>query len=353
MESIEVSEYKFICFTDAGKRLMQEIAEKLSSADAKEGRINKELSLGEWTESVFQKGNILIYIGAVGIAVRAIAPFVDDKTKDPGVIVIDEQGKYVIPILSGHIGGAVDASRRLAKLIGAKAVITTASDLRGEFSVDVFATKNNMAISDIKMAKEFTSDFLRSGKAFYSIDERFEDEIHVNGIPENIKFTRKTESPQFFISPQKAAENSGDNKEFLKLIPQCIVAGIGCRKGKSSDELSAFLMSMLETENIDVRAIKAICSIDIKKDEPGLVELSENLAIPFITYSSTELMEQQGDFSSSEFALEVTGADNVCERSVMAYGCKRLIFKKTARDGMTLALGIMDTFLDYMGELPE
>ena len=109
-----------ISFTDKGQRLAEKIA-------------------GEWTRDSFSKGNALIYIGAAGIAVRAIAPFVRDKAVDPAVIVIDETGKFVIPILSGHLGGANVLSSRIADEIGAEAVITTATDRNNVFSVDDWA----------------------------------------------------------------------------------------------------------------------------------------------------------------------------------------------------------------------
>ena len=100
-------------------------------------------------------------------------------------------------------------------------------------------------------------------------------------------------------------------------------------------------------ENLDIRAIKAICSVELKKDEAGIKSLCEELQVPFETYSSEVLMEQQGEFSSSQFVEGVTGTDNVCERSVIAYGCRRLLLKKTAENGMTIAIGVMDTILEH------
>ncbi|WP_026526865.1 cobalt-precorrin 5A hydrolase [Butyrivibrio sp. VCD2006] len=342
MESIEVGQYKFICFTDVGRQLMISLCESLYKVTAQNIDEPFELdvkSLSDWTKKNFQKGSILVYIGAVGIAVRAIAPYVKDKTTDPGVVVIDEQGRFVIPILSGHIGGAVDAAKMLSEIIGATAVVTTATDGRGEFSVDVFAKKNDLSINNMVKAKEFTASLLKTGKETYSIDSRFSSELYVAGIPENIEYIADDKEEGFCISAR-------DREDILCLIPKCIVAGVGCRKGKSYEELNDFLLEVLRNENIDIRALKALCSIDLKKDEAGIKDLSEALQITFETFSSDELMEQEGDFSSSSFALEVTGADNICERSVMAYGCKRIILKKTTKNGMTIALGIMDTIME-------
>ncbi len=302
MERAESGNYKYICFTENGRELMK----KLSLAEPV-----KAGGLKEWTEDNFRQGNVLIFIGALGIAVRAIAPFCKDKTSDPAVVVIDEKGTFVIPVLSGHLGGAVEAAKELAARIGAVPVITTATDVQGEFAVDVFAKKNEMAISDMKKAKEFTATLLAGSEA------------------------------EFTVTPKKRREGG------LFLIPKCTVIGMGCQKGKTADELYAFLSEKLEENGIDERSVKALVSADKKKEEQGLIELSERLKVPFITYSSQVLMEQEGEFEHSELVMQVTGADNVCERAVSAYGSKEFLLRKTKRNGMTLAIGMVDVLMEY------
>ncbi len=297
-----VGKYKLICFTDAGKKLMLTLGEKLNDRNAFDAESVENLS--DFTSEVFNEGNVLIYIGAVAIAVRAIAPFVKDKTTDPAVLAIDEQGNFVVPVLSGHIGGANDYARQIAELTGAIPVVTTATDIRGEFAVDVFAKKNNLEINDMKMAKEFSAKLLRGEDAVFTVSPR----IH--------------------------------SEDGLFLIPKCLVVGMGCRKGKSFEELEEFLLNMLNENHLDKRAVKALVSIDIKKDEEGLNRLADGLNIPFITYSAESLMAQEGDFDSSELVLEKTGADNVCERAVSAYGAEKILVHKTAKDGMTIAIGV-------------
>ena len=350
MVSVEADKYKFICFTDKGRELMLRLCEGLcknldaesSSSDYDSVSVPEEKSVGDlkiWTKDNFKKGNILVFIGAVGIAVRATAPFIKDKLDDPAVIVIDEKGSFVIPVLSGHIGGAVDAAKMLSEIIGATPIITTATDTRGEFAVDVFATKNGLKINDMKKAKEFTSSLLKNGIATYFVDNDFAGELIVSGMPENILLSETKDKAGFLISPRR-----DDGR--LCLIPPCLVVGIGCKKGKSKDEIKAFLIRAFEKEKLDIRAVKAICSIDIKKDEEGITSLADELEIPFVTFSPDELMVQKGDFKGSDFVKETTGVDNVCERSVAAYGCKRLIMKKTAENGVTLAVGIIKTTME-------
>ena len=326
MERTEAGKYKFICFTDEGCKLMKKLrlkALQMYKQNAKDNESNfdkqdedgneltKVTSLSDWTKENFSQGNILVFIGATGIAVRALAPLCKDKTTDPAVIVIDEKGSFVIPILSGHIGGGVSSAKELASYIGATPVITTATDVRDEFAVDVFAKENNLSINDMKLAKKCSAKLLAG------------------------------EETEFTVTPKARKEDK------LYLIPRCTVVGMGCKRGKSFDELNEFLKDTLSKKKIDLRSLKAIVSVDKKKDETGLLELASFYGIPFITYSAETLMEQTGDFEHSDLVMEVTGADNVCERSVAAFGCRKIVQKKLSKDGMTIAIGMTDVELIF------
>jgi len=353
MEKAEVGKYKLICFTSCGREVMEKISKALKcegerfvmnsliagTSERPLEEMDKAQSLKEWTSSVFKTGNILIFIGACGIAVRAIAPFVSDKTTDPGVLVIDESARFVIPILSGHLGGAVDEAYKIARLLGAQAVMTTATDVRGEFAVDVFARDNDLVISDMKKAKDFTARLLETGSGSFYIDNEFRKEIITGEKPDNIAFSK--ESFDIYISPCVFRGNA------LRLIPRSIVIGMGCRRGKSSGDLIFFAWKCLNRLGIDKRAVKALVSVDIKSQEQGLIETAEAFGAEFKTFSEEILMAQQGDFHGSEFVKETVGVDNVCERSVMAYGCTRLILSKVSENGMTFAAGVLPKELTW------
>ena len=136
-----------ISFTDKGKTLAGRIARKLRDDDYEATAYYKK-PLYEWTEKQFTRKNAIIFVGAAGIAVRAIAPWVKDKLSDPPVLVVDELGQYVIPILSGHIGGANELAKEVSQMINATPVITTATDINMKFAIDVFAKKNNFVIAN-------------------------------------------------------------------------------------------------------------------------------------------------------------------------------------------------------------
>lgn len=334
MTQITLEKYRMISFTDKGLELIRRIAGELSGKKGEDFSENKVLSLKDWTRENFCKGNVLLFAGACGIAVRAIAPFIADKTTDPAVLVMDEKGEFVIPILSGHLGGAVACAKEIAEVTGAVCVLTTATDVEGEFAVDVYADRNGLVITDMKKAKDFTAKLLKTGSSTCYIDSEYEEYLGLTDIPSNIKRVG-LQNAELVISPKKY-EGSG-----LWLIPKCIVVGMGCKKGKTKEELSEVLLENLSGMSIDVRAVAAISSADIKKEEQGLIELCRDMEISFATFSAKELMEQKGEFTSSEFVKDVTGVDNVCERAVCAYGAKKLIVRKTAQNGVTFAAGVI------------
>ena len=323
-----------ISFTEAGFSLAERIRSLIKESDTREfGELDfsevtvdcassarkNSISLSEWVKVHFKEGNALVFIGAAGIAVRAIAPFVRDKTTDSAVLVIDEKGSFVIPILSGHIGGANELARGIARVLGATPVITTASDVNNLPAIDEFAKKNNLVINDMQKAKEFA----------------------VKVLHESCKASEKNCSPELDSGsrPQFAISLYIKN-DILNLIPQCVVLGIGCKKGKSAEELQSFVCETLKTHKIDYRSVEKIASIDLKKDENAILSLSESLKRPFVTFSAEELNAIPQKVSHSDFVSEITGTDNVCERAVWAAGASEIIIPKTVKDGMTLAVGV-------------
>ena len=130
-----------------------------------EGRIRcRDMSLSQWTGTMFREQSAIVFVGAAGIAVRAIAPFIKDKMTDPPVVVVDEGGCFSIPILSGHVGGANALAERISGCIGAVPVITTATDVNGLFAVDVFAAANGLALTDREAARQVSARLLDGGK---------------------------------------------------------------------------------------------------------------------------------------------------------------------------------------------
>ena len=210
--------------------------------------------LEAWTEAHFVY-DALVFIGACGIAVRAIAPHVKSKLTDPAVVVCDEAGRFAISLLSGHVGEANFLAERIAGHIGATPVITTASELYP--------------------------------------DER------------------------------------GQN----------LVLGIGCRRGVAAEVIERTATILLWREKIPLSRVCEIATIDVKRDETGLLLFAEAHKLPLNFYSAEELSSAAGEFSASGRVLQAVGVDNVCERAaVLCGGNGKLILKKTAKNGVTVAV---------------
>ena len=293
---------RVVCFTENGKK----IKEKLNKHFIVEAK-PEDIDLKIWTKECFELHLPILFISSTGIAVRTIAPFIDNKLKDSPVIVVDELGKNVIPILSGHFGGANELAVDIAKILCANPVITTATDINNVFAVDIFARKNGLRITDKSKIKEVSSKALKGE----TLDiKETEDEIIIEG---------------------------------LRLVPKRLILGMGCKKGKSFEELKQFVNTYYTDEELEEK-LYAIASIDVKSEEIGLIKLAQYYGVEFITYSAEELNAVEGDFKESEFVSEQVGVGNVCERAAMllAKPKPKLIKNKTALNGITLAAAIRE-----------
>lgn len=286
----------------------------------------------------FATADVLVFVGAAGIAVRTIAPFVKSKTTDPAVLVIDEQANFVISLLSGHIGGANVLARKIADEIEAQPVVTTATDVNSLFAVDEWATNHDMVIGDMHAAKEFAAALV-DGKTvgFYS------DYPLAGALPKNVE---RAENGEIGV----AITTDSTKKPFdttLTLIPQIVHLGIGCRRDTPFEKLEAFVLSQLEEHGYDLRSVKNIASVNLKMNERCLMLFMDEYNLPGVFYSAEELQEAQGDFTPSEFVKSVAGVDNVCERAAVLASGGKLTVKKIAHNGMTLAIAEEPLTIDF------
>ena len=329
-------------FTQAGAQLASLLSKGLSPEVPADTTCGKGC-LQEWTKEHFQKGNVLVYIGASGIAVRAVAPLLQGKDTDPAVLVMDEKGRNVIPLLSGHLGGANEWAGKFAKITGGQAVLTTATDVNGLFAVDVFARDNDLVIDDLGKAASFSACLLREKTASVIIPDKYADLIMISGeVPGELQVEYSSEEHQgrntVLISPDLAVSEG-----LLQLVPKCVILGIGCRKGKSFEQLRAFALETLRELGLRREAVCAISSIDVKKEEPGLISLSAELGVPMLTFSAEQLEKTRlsgWTFAESDRVREYVGTGNVCERAAAAAGAGRILRGKTAKDGMTICVGM-------------
>lgn len=347
-----------ICFSLTGL----ETAEKLKMAFQKKAEIRlarksrylpdeEPMSTDEWTRLQFDWADGILFVGACAIAVRHIAPYIRSKKTDPAVLAVDECGKFVISLLSGHLGGANELAQEAAQILGAIPVVTTATDLHHCFAVDVFARKNNCKLLNLQAAKQVSAALLAGREVGFYSDFPFDGRLPKGLVPCDSSGRAVTADPVRPFQVGVAVTIDRACRPFDRtavVVPKAVVLGMGCRRGKDTEAIQAAARQAAECCRIYLQAIAKITSIDLKKEEPGLCSLARQWKIPFETYSEEELWKAEGEFSASDFVKTVIGVDNVCERSaVLGSGHGRLIQKKIGRDGVTAALAIAEWRMDF------
>ena len=276
----------------------------------------------------FSRKDALIFVGACGIAVREIAPYVRDKKTDPAVLVLDERARHVIPLLSGHIGGANRLALRLSSVLGADPVITTATDVNGKFAVDEFAARTGCAISDMQLAKAFAAGILERDLPLASAFPI------VSPLPGGVY-----EAGSGALGVYIGCDVREPFQKTLRLIPKKLRVGLGCRRGVCASAITSAIRHVFAENRLDLRAISGVFSIDLKKDEPGLLQACRENGWEASFYPAQQLQAVPGEFTASSFVASITGVDNVCERAAML-GAERLLVSKTAMDGVTVAVAL-------------
>lgn len=330
-----------ISFTEQGSKWNAEIVSYLNTQQHEvQGytlkkyiqRSLKELkgSLQEWTKEMFQTMDAILFIGATGIAVRSIAPHIKSKASDPAVQVMDEMGNYVIPLLSGHLGGANALCTSIAKQFHITPIITSATDLHHVFAVDMFAQKNALTIHNMQLAKEISVSLLHHIPVSIACDLSY-----ASDLPKGL--TRNKTELGIYIGVYKKQPFH----KTLTLIPKLLFVGIGCRRATSKEKLQTFLHEIFDSYRLLPEAIHCIASIELKKEEEGLCELASAYGVAFITYHGEELERVEGKFQSSSFVKAITTVDNVCERSaVKASNGGDLLIRKTSKNGISIAVAL-------------
>ena len=311
-----------LTFTERGEKLANQMMTSISKCADEEVKWHLYYKDAEdiYTKSrvAFENGHALVFICAIGIAMRAIAGCMKDKLTDVPVVGMDDAGKFVVPLLSGHMGGANELALTIAQAMSATPVITTSTDCNDAFSTDLFAKEQNLSIMNREGIRSVSAKAIE-GKPIRLMVEHF-----------------KAASADVVVTRDSAKYRHGT----LALCPRDYAVGIGCKKGTSFEEIESAVQSVLKEHQIDESRIGAIASIDLKAEEPGLIRFSQVHKLPFLTFDAEILNGIQGHFSSSDFVKNTTGTDNVCERAAIAAAGDgaSLLVQKTACDGVTVAI---------------
>lgn len=335
---------KFVSFTAVGAQTAKKAAALLPDflTERYARTVDPSLAgtqLSRFAQQAMVDCDLIVFVGAVGIAVRAVAPYLAGKAFDPAVLVIDEAGRFVIPILSGHLGGANALAERLADGLGAQAVITTATDARAAFAVDTWAASHDCIVIDTENIKYVSGALLRDEavglRSGFPVNGRLPAQVTLDGTPESgfcISFD--TEAAPFVHT--------------LHLVPRVVFLGVGCRKGTDEKTIEAAAQAALDTAGVPWEAVRGIASIDVKQNEPGLLHFCETHGLSLTVFSAETLQNVSGDFTPSDFVARMVGVDNVCERAaVCAAAGGALLCRKRAQNGVTVALAQQDWCADF------
>jgi cobalt-precorrin 5A hydrolase/precorrin-3B C17-methyltransferase len=328
-----------IYITDNGLSLAQRL--KIFSADVEIVKFAPGVVTDLWS-----KYEAMVFIMASGIVVRTIAPLLKDKKTDPAIVVLDDAGKFAVSLAGGHLGGANELAREIARFLGGEAVITTASDVNGLPSLDLWARDHNLIIENWQDLPQVGTRYVNNGGLrIYSdipfvfpyeflkvADPRFADAIITN------RRDVYAGSPRCTVTGEGCSTDACRVKGQVYLRPVNLVVGIGCNSSTSGDEIEAAVRGTLEEHNFVFSSVESLATISIKANEPGLKLFAEKYGFPLQSFSPEELNRVEGT-ARSDTVFRATGAHAVAEpAALLAAGTKTLIVPKQKKGNVTVAV---------------
>ena len=284
-------------------------------------------------ENIDFDGEAIVFIGALGICVRKIMPLVNDKHTDPAVVCVDSTGKYAIPVLSGHVGGANELARKIADIIGAEAIITTQSDNTGLWALDLMAKRFgwNTKVESDEMMNKCIASFVNKEQTALVIETDDEGTRYMEGTcPDHVTIFHS------FMQFVEAMENEDDDKGTFKLLllvspkdygiegmpclqycPPCLHLGIGCQKD-TPEEAAEQIVGEIRRYGIAKESIGTIGTIELKKDEPMPKRLSELLPDAKVEIHTAKELAKIEVPNPSDKVFQVAGCYGVAESSALA-----------------------------------
>ncbi len=336
---------RVVALTPAGTRLAQRLCQSLAGAAcwlptsrAEPGTQSFD-SLDTVFAEAFAQGVSLVCIMAAGIVVRKLAPLLQGKDQDPAVVVVDEGGRFAVSLLSGHLGGANVLARRVAEALGGTPVITTATDVQGLPALDLLAAQRGLVIENLGEVKEVSMALL-SGQPVRLVDPHglltpaLEGHLHLFHRVDDVEAALAGgPQPTVYVGYQERPWP----KAWLRLRPRNLIAGVGCHKGTPASEILAFLEKTFRQAGLALLSLKALATIAVKKDEPGLAEAARRLNVELLWFTAEELEKVPVPTPSAQAARHV-GARSVSEAAALLAGKGELLVPKQKSANITVAV---------------
>ncbi|WP_397538580.1 cobalt-precorrin 5A hydrolase [Rummeliibacillus pycnus] len=300
--------------------------------------------------TLFKQYKGIILIISLGAVVRMIAPILKDKKTDPAVVVIDDRGENVISVLSGHLGGANQLTHEVAHVLEARAIITTASDVQKTIPVDLFGSRFGWEWDSDEKLTPVSASVVNEEPVAIVQESGETNWWHLESpIPENFK-TYASIREALHAKPNAALVIthrilSEEEEQILEngvlYRPKNVVIGMGCNRGTSAEEIKQVIQDTLNELQISMKSVKALCTIELKKDEVGLLEVVSKYGWEFAYYKPEELNAQKIE-APSDTVFKYTGAYGVSEPAVRIYtGAEKLELVKKKSGNTTISVALM------------
>lgn len=291
----------------------------------------------------FRSRSDLVLVMAAGAAVRLIAPHLRDKMRDPAVVVVDDGGRFAIALLSGHVGGANALAEAVAAVIGARPVITTASEARGAPAADLIGRDFGWRVENPADLKTLAAALV-NGDPVGLMQEAGEQDWHTGSLPSNVaRYARLAEllragpHAAILISDRSVAGMARSGWVWYR--PRTLVLGIGCIRGASEAEIADLTERTLAAHDLSPLSLRAVATLDRKADEPGLLAFARARDLPLHSYPAAELDGVTGIASPSEIVRAAVGIASVCEAAALrCAGTAQLLVPKHKSASVTVAV---------------
>lgn len=302
-------------------------------------------SLSELVGAICANYDGLIFIMAAGIVVRVIAPHIRDKRSDPAVVVMDETGQYAISLLSGHLGGANDLAWQVARAVGAKPVITTATDVLQRPAADVLAVRLGLKIEPFDRLKAINAAIVDGEQVAFFIDRdlaNLDYYLHLAadaGV--ELADMERLDAGEYAAAVVVTDKQLTLQKQHIFLRPPTLAVGVGCRRGATGADIQAALGDACRRIGRSKLSIAAIGTCPAKENEPGLVAAAQELATQLKVFGNEELQRciDRHQLATSDFVKQQIGVGNVCESAALLAGqANQLLLPKTVYNNITIAI---------------
>ncbi|MDA3853088.1 MAG: precorrin-4 C(11)-methyltransferase [Bacteroidales bacterium] len=311
-----------ITHSDAGEKLANKLSQGVSAKIYRSPDNFAQL----WNEN-----DALIFVGALGICVRTIAPFLESKKTDPAVLNVDANGTYVQSVISGHLGGANALATEVSKALAATPIITTVSDTTGLWSLDMLAQQYDWQMECSGDLTPLMAKFVNGKPTALLLEARDQGTLFLETEkPAHVKvflsaFDIRVEDFELILAVTPSIYDFGDKAIFYR--PAMVVLGLGCQKKLDGKGLITALEKLLIANRISPLSLGSIGTATIKAQEPALKGLAAHFNINLETFSPEELSQYDVP-NPSEKVMEVTGNASVSEAVAMHLSKNELLVEK-------------------------